>query len=81
MNRNFAVELANAIPFDTHLTTLKEAIEEYFENPTEEAKECVMMGVMLTAMKGVTDNKSVDEVIKDLNDIERANNFFKTTKN
>ena len=80
-NRNFAVELAASIPFESHLEALKEAIEEYLENPTDDLKHSVMMGAMLLSMKGITDDKSTEQVIEDLDNIERATNFFKLPKN
>lgn len=78
---NFPVKLAAMIPFEMHLKAMKDAIAEYELIPTEDNKEMIASVAMLISLQTVANREGVDEMCEELDQIEKAHNFFKINKN
>ena len=78
---NFPVHLAAMIPFEMHIQAMEDAIKEYKLIPTEENKKLISSAAMLLSLHTVAEREGVDKMCKEIDDIERAHNFFKINKN
>lgn len=78
---NFPVHLAAMIPFEMHIQAMKDAIKEYELVPSEDNKSLVSSAAMLLSLHSVAEKEGVDEMCKEIDDIERAHNFFKINEN
>jgi len=81
MTNDFIIQLVNMLPFEEHLRIVKESIEEYEFEPSDEKKESVYVAAMMLSLKASAEKNGAAGLSKSLNDITRAVNFFNTPKN
>lgn len=73
--------LATALPFETHVDTLKEAIKEYesavLDDEKEKAESKLAMSCIMITYSHFDKGKSIEEVVKESETISQASDMVK----
>lgn len=69
--------MAEAMPEEHMLEILKKHLDEYMLTKDEELREKIEMDVTLLSVKYAMKGKKVEDVMEDMDKIEKAKNIFK----
>lgn len=72
--------LAKVMPFDKLLTMLKESIEKYESDPTDDNKKHIGFNCMLLTSHEVMENKDMAEVMKEATHMRKISERFRDEK-
>lgn len=79
--RDFAIIMAKTLPLDLLIKQTIETLQKDLQKRPVSLSDNSKAILGLLSMRMLTENKTVEEAIKDAKDIERRQNFFEPNKN